>query len=125
MSYSDRERVHRTTQYQKYYSVIFEIYFLFFYSIFIKLNKVAYGLTETSPVITLGTINDSLERRTQTIGKVMEHLEVKLVDKEGIIVPIGEPGELLVRGYSTMIGYWDDEEKTKETYTNDRFLKTG
>jgi len=94
--------------------------------IFLRLKiKVAYGLTETSPVITLGTIDDPVERRTQTIGKVMEHLEVKLVDKEGIMVPIGEPGELLVRGYSTMIGYWDDEEKTKDTYTNDRFLKTG
>jgi len=94
--------------------------------IFLRLKiQVAYGLTETSPVINLGTIDDPVERRKQNIGKVMEHLEVKLVDKEGIMVPIGEPGELLVRGYSTMIGYWDDEEKTKDTYTNDRFLKTG
>lgn len=69
--------------------------------------------------------HDSLEHRTQTIGKVVEHQEIKLVDKEGNIVPINEPGELLIRGYNTMVGYWNDKEKTEETYTHDRFLKTG
>jgi fatty-acyl-CoA synthase len=94
-----------------------------------KLNAknivVAYGMTETAPVITLSTIHDSLENRTQTIGRVLEHQEVKLVDLNGGIVPINEPGELLVRGYNTMIGYWNDKEKTEEIFTPDRFLKTG
>lgn len=76
-------------------------------------------------MITVCSKNDTLENRTQTIGKVMEHLEVKVVDQEGRIVGVNEPGELLVRGYSTMIGYWDDKDKTEETYTPDRFLKTG
>ena len=84
-----------------------------------------YGLTETSPVITLSTIHDTLENRTQTIGRVLEHLEVKVVDKNGHIVPVNTPGELWVRGYNTMIGYFNDRDKTDETYTPDRFLKTG
>jgi fatty-acyl-CoA synthase len=86
---------------------------------------VLYGMTETSPVITLNSKNDTLENRTQTIGKVLGHVEVKLVDTEGKLVPVGQPGELLVRGHNTMIGYWDDKEKTEETFTSDRFLKTG
>jgi fatty-acyl-CoA synthase len=94
-----------------------------------KLNAknivVVYGMTETAPVITLSTINDSLENRTQSIGRASEHQEVKLVDLNGRIVPINEPGELLVRGYNTMIGYWNDKEKTDEIFTSDRFLKTG
>lgn len=85
----------------------------------------AYGLTEASPVITSSGKHDTLENRTQTIGHVLDHLEVKIVDGEGRIVPVNEPGELLVRGYSTMIGYWDQPDKTNESYTPDRFLKTG
>lgn len=88
-------------------------------------KKSAYGLTETSPVITLCAKHDTLENRTQTIGKVLEHMEVKIVDNEGKLCPINEPGELLVRGYNTMIGYWDEKDKTDETFTPDRFLKTG
>ncbi len=94
-----------------------------------KLNAknvvVVYGLTETSPVITMGTIKDPLELRTETIGRAVEHTEIKVVDPEGNVVPINEPGELLVRGYQNMIGYWDDKKKTDETFTSDRFLKTG
>jgi fatty-acyl-CoA synthase len=67
---------------------------------------VGYGLTETAPVITISSVHDSLENRTQTIGKPMGHLEVKVVDKDGHIVPLNETGELLVRGYNTMIGLY-------------------
>jgi fatty-acyl-CoA synthase len=86
---------------------------------------VIYGLTETSPVITLNSIHDSLENRTQTIGKALEHIEVKVVDKNENIVKVDESGELYVRGYNTMIGYWDEKEKTEQSYTHDRFFKTG
>ncbi|CAF0705136.1 unnamed protein product [Brachionus calyciflorus] len=94
-----------------------------------KLNTknicVIYGMTETSPTITVNTIKDSLKHRTQSIGRTKEHLEIKIVDSEGKIVPVNEPGELLVRGYNTMIGYWGEREKTDEIYTPDRFLRTG
>lgn len=82
-------------------------------------------MTETSPVITSNSKSDSLENRTQTIGRTLEHLETKVVDTEGKIVPVNTPGELLVRGYNTMIGYWGEKEKTEEVYTSDRFLRTG
>jgi fatty-acyl-CoA synthase len=82
-------------------------------------------MTESSPLITLNSIDDTFENRTETIGKAIEHIEIKVVDTNGRAVPIGQPGELLVRGFNTMIGYWDDEAKTKEVYTSDRFLKTG
>ena len=82
-------------------------------------------MTETSPAITLNNVHDTLEHRTQTIGKALDYVEVKVVDANGKLVPVGEPGELLVRGHNTMIGYWEDPVKTNETYTHDRFLKTG
>ncbi len=93
--------------------------------LYTKNMVVIYGLTETSPVITANSVNDSLKNRTQTIGKPLEHLEVKVVDQNMNIVKCGEPGELYVRGYNTMIGYWDEKLKTEEAYTHDRFLKTG
>lgn len=55
----------------------------------------------------------------------MNHVEIKVVDPEGNLVKVNETGELLIRGYNTMLGYWDDDEKTKSTYTHDRFYKTG
>lgn len=76
-------------------------------------------------MITANRVTDSLENRTQTIGRVMDHLEVKVVDAEGNLVKVNERGQLLVRGYNTMLGYWGDEEKTNESYTPDRFYKTG
>lgn len=82
-------------------------------------------MTETSPVITSSTRHDSLEKRTQTIGRALDHLELKVVDASGQIVSVNEPGELLVRGYNTMIGYWADRDKTEEVFTPDRFFKTG
>ena len=82
-------------------------------------------MTEASPLITVNYPSDSFEKRTQTIGKTLEHTELKVVDTKGRIVKLNEPGELLVRGYNTMLGYYDDKQKTEETYTADRFLKTG
>jgi fatty-acyl-CoA synthase len=73
---------------------------------------IAYGMTETSPVSFQTSPADPLERRTSSIGRVQPHLEVKIVDAEGRIVPRGERGELCTRGYAVMLGYWGDEEKT-------------
>lgn len=56
---------------------------------------------------------------------MQDHLEVKIVDGKGYVVPFGQPGELCVRGYTTMLGYWKDEEKTMEIYGKDKWLKTG
>lgn len=88
-------------------------------------KKNGYGMTESSPLITVNLPEDSLEKRTQTIGKGLEQTEIKIVDNKGRIVKVNETGELLVRGYNTMLGYWNDKTKTDETYTQDRFLKTG
>ncbi|MEO6885666.1 MAG: AMP-binding protein [Jatrophihabitantaceae bacterium] len=76
---------------------------------------IAYGMTETSPVSTQTRADDSLERRTSSVGRVHPHIEVKVVDPEtDLPVPIGAPGEFCTRGYSVMIGYWNDPEKTAE-----------
>jgi fatty-acyl-CoA synthase len=76
---------------------------------------ICYGMTETSPVSTQTGLDDSLERRTGTVGRVHPHLEVMVVDPDtDRPVPTGEPGELCTRGYSVMIGYWDEPEKTAE-----------
>jgi fatty-acyl-CoA synthase len=76
---------------------------------------IAYGMTETSPVSTQTGKGDSLERRTETVGRVHPHVEVMIVDPEtDLPVPYGEPGELCTRAYSVMIGYWDEPEKTAE-----------
>jgi fatty-acyl-CoA synthase len=76
---------------------------------------ICYGMTETSPVSTQTRKDDSLERRTSTVGRVHPHVEVMVVDPEtGLPVPNGEPGELCTRGYSVMIGYWDEPAKTAE-----------
>lgn len=91
----------------------------------IKYMVVGYGMTESSPLATISSKHDSVENRTQSAGKLLEHLEAKIVNKDGNIVPMNEPGELLIRGYNTMIGYWNEKNKTEETFTPDRFLKTG
>jgi fatty-acyl-CoA synthase len=80
---------------------------------------IAYGMTETSPVSTQTRKDDSLDRRTSTVGRVHPHVEVMVVDPEtGFIAPCGEPGELCTRAYSVMIGYWDEPEKTAEVLRN-------
>ncbi len=73
---------------------------------------IAYGMTETSPVSFQSATDDPLEKRVATVGRVLPHLEVKIVDAEGRIVPVGEKGELCTRGYSVMLGYWGDDERT-------------
>ena len=94
-------------------------------ALYLSTSKVAYGLTETSPVSFMGFPEDPIDLKTSTIGFVMEHTEVKVIDEEGKVVPMGMPGELCSRGYSTMLGYWDDETKTKEAITPDRWFHTG
>ena len=87
---------------------------------------IAYGMTETSPVSTQTRTDDSLERKVGTVGRVSPHLEVKIVDPvSGDTVPRGEAGEFCTRGYSVMLGYWQDEEKTREAIDTDGWMHTG
>ncbi len=86
---------------------------------------IAYGMTETSPVSTQTSWDDPLERRVSTVGRIHPHVEIKIVDGDGRIVPPGTPGELCTRGYSVMIGYWDDEEKTAQAIDRAGWMHTG
>jgi fatty-acyl-CoA synthase len=86
---------------------------------------IAYGMTETSPVSFQTSAEDPLERRVSTVGRIHPHVEIKIVDGEGRIVPPGTPGELCTRGYSVMLGYWGDEEKTAEAVDRGRWMHTG
>jgi fatty-acyl-CoA synthase len=87
---------------------------------------IAYGMTETSPVSTQTAVDDPLEKRVGTVGRVHPHVEVKVVDPvTGDTVPRGTSGELCTRGYSVMIGYWNDPEKTKEAIDEDGWMHTG
>jgi fatty-acyl-CoA synthase len=86
---------------------------------------IAYGMTETSPVSFQSSVDDPVELRVKTIGRVHPHLEVKVVDATGRIVPRGEKGELLTRGYSVMLGYWGDEDRTREAIDAARWMHTG
>jgi fatty-acyl-CoA synthase len=85
---------------------------------------IAYGMTETSPVSFQSDTSDPLERRVTTVGRVQPHLEVKLVDGDGHIVPVGQTGELCTRGYSVMQGYWGDPERTADV-VKDGWMHTG
>ncbi len=87
---------------------------------------IAYGMTETSPVSTETRPDDDLERRTSTVGRAMPHVEIKIVDPQtGLVVPRGTPGELCTRGYSVMLGYWNEPEKTAEAIDAARWMHTG
>jgi len=87
---------------------------------------ICYGMTETSPVSTMTRVDDDLARRTQTVGRVMPHTEVKVVDPfTGRTVPRGEPGELCTRGTSVMLGYWDEPDKTAEAIDSAHWMHTG
>ena len=86
---------------------------------------IAYGMTETSPVSFQTAIDDPEERRVSSVGRVQPHLEVKIVDAEGAVVPRGQSGELCTRGYSVMLGYWGDEAKTAEVRDADGWMRTG
>ncbi len=86
---------------------------------------IAYGMTETSPVSFQSSTDDPLDKRVSTVGRIQPHVEVKIVDDDGRIVPRGTPGELLTRGYSVMLGYWDDEEKTRAAVDAAGWMHTG
>jgi fatty-acyl-CoA synthase len=85
---------------------------------------IAYGMTETSPVSFQSSTTDPLERRVTTVGRIQPRLEAKVIDRSGQIVPRGETGELCVRGYSVMRGYWDDPVRTAEVI-KDGWMHTG
>ncbi len=86
---------------------------------------ICYGMTETSPVSFQSFVNDTLEKRTSTVGRIHPHLEVKIIDKNGATVAVGEKGELCTRGYSIMHGYWNDDEKTKESIDEEGWMHSG
>jgi fatty-acyl-CoA synthase len=87
---------------------------------------IGYGMTETSPLSTQTRPDDSLERRVSTVGRVHPHVEIKIVDPQtGLTVPRGVPGEFCARGYSVMLGYWDDPDRTAEAIDADGWMHTG
>ncbi|MCZ8105814.1 MAG: AMP-binding protein [Burkholderiaceae bacterium] len=86
---------------------------------------IAYGMTETSPVSTQSSTDDPLEKRVATVGRVQPHIEIKIVDANGRVVPRGVTGEFCTRGYSVMRGYWNDPEKTAEAIDAGGWMHTG
>uniref|UniRef100_A0A8C7P0F7 Medium-chain acyl-CoA ligase ACSF2, mitochondrial n=1 Tax=Oncorhynchus mykiss TaxID=8022 RepID=A0A8C7P0F7_ONCMY len=87
---------------------------------------VSYGTTENSPVTFLGFLRDNEELKNETVGCILNHTEAKVVDvSSGEVVPLGDPGELLIRAYSVMLEYWDDPDKTSEAIAKDRWYRTG
>ncbi len=86
---------------------------------------IAYGQTELSPINNMTLPDDSLERRTETVGRAMPWVEIKIVDDAGHVVPVGQKGEICTRGYSVMQGYWNDPEKTAETIDASGWLYSG
>jgi fatty-acyl-CoA synthase len=88
--------------------------------------SIAFGMTETSPVTTQVPRDDTLENRCGTVGQVMPHVEIKIVDPTtGRTVPCGEPGEFCARGYVVMRGYWNDPDRTTESIDQERWMHTG
>ncbi|XP_028040271.1 acyl-CoA synthetase family member 2, mitochondrial [Bombyx mandarina] len=87
--------------------------------------KSLYGLTETTACIFQSNQGDSIDVVAETVGYIQDHVEVKVVNEQGEIVPFETPGELVVRGYNNMICYWDEPEKTRQTLDKDGWLKTG
>lgn len=86
---------------------------------------IAYGMTETGPVSTQTSVDDPIERRVETVGRVLPHTEIKVVDPEGRITPRGTAGELLTRGYCVMPKYWNDPEKTEKAIDEARWIASG
>ena len=85
---------------------------------------IGYGMTETSPLSFQGDTDDPLDKRVTTVGRILPHLEVKIVDADGGVVPVGEKGELCTKGYSVMQGYWNDPERTADA-VRDGWMHTG
>ena len=86
---------------------------------------IGYGMTETSPASFASATDDPIERRVSTVGRILPHVEAKVIDAEGRIVPCGTTGQLLTRGYLVMLGYWNDEEKTREAIDAAGWMHTG
>ncbi len=87
---------------------------------------ICYGMTETSPVSTQTTADDDMDRRVSTVGRVHPHVEIKVIDPEtGLVLPRGSNGELCTRGYSVMLGYWNEPEKTADAIDAGRWMHTG
>jgi fatty-acyl-CoA synthase len=87
---------------------------------------IVYGMTETSPVSTQGDVNDPIDKRVGTVGRVHPHVEIRIVDPvSGRVCQRGEAGEFQTRGYSVMLGYWNDEARTREAITPDGWMRTG
>lgn len=91
----------------------------------LKKVKTVFGMTETTAVTFQSTTEETKDNVLHTVGHVQDHVEAKVIDANGDTVPFGTPGELCIRGYSNMLGYYGDEEKTKEIMSSDRWLKTG
>lgn len=88
--------------------------------------QIAYGMTETSPVSTQTRPGTPLDKQVSTVGQVHPHIEIKIIDSEtGLVVPIGQGGELCTRGYSVMLGYWNDETRSREAIDSARWMHTG
>nr|WP_320133504.1 AMP-binding protein [uncultured Holophaga sp.] len=87
---------------------------------------ICYGMTETSPVSAQSRVDDPLEKRVATVGSIHPHVEVKIIDPStGRIVPRGETGEICTRGYSVMLGYWEDPQSTRQSIDAGRWMHTG
>jgi fatty-acyl-CoA synthase len=87
---------------------------------------ICYGMTETSPVSTQSLLDDPLDKRVSTVGRVHPHVEIKIIDPEsGRIVPHGTPGELCTRGYSVMLGYWNNDAATRDAIDDAGWMHTG
>ncbi len=88
--------------------------------------EIGYGMTETSPLSTQTRIDAPFEKRISTVGQILPHAEIKIIDPEtGQVIPIGEPGELCTRGFGVMLGYWGDDEKTRESIDSARWMHSG
>merc|ERR1719330_1687848 len=94
-----------------------------------KLNMtqltICYGMTETSPVSFQSDVDDPVKQRCETVGRIHPHVECKVVDADGKVAPIGQPGELLTRGYNVMKGYWNNEQATRDSIDEDGWMHTG
>ncbi len=86
---------------------------------------IAYGMTETSPISFQSGVDDPLEKRVSTVGRIQPHAEVKIIDEQGRIVPVGKQGELCTRGYLVMQGYWEDHERTHESIDQAGWMHSG
>ena len=86
---------------------------------------IAYGMTETSPISFQSGVDDPLEKRVSTVGRIQPHAEVKIIDEQGRIVPVGKQGELCTRGYLVMQGYWEDDERTSESIDQAGWMHSG